>query len=404
MVEQQGVKPLSGGVYMPQEERLEVKSRNASLFIGLPKENFNHERRIGLTPDAVKLLVNNGHRIRIETGAGEGANFSDHQYSEAGAEIVYDAKAVFEANIIYKIAPLTSQEVELMKPKQILLSSIQIKSQQRAYFEALQSKKITFISFDYIQDEYGIFPVVRSMSEIAGSASILIAAELLSNVNDGKGLLMGGISGVPPTDVLILGAGNAGEFAARAAMGLGASVKVFDNSIYRLRRLQNDIHARLHTCVLQPDILMKHLRRADVVIGAIRAEEGRTPCVVTEEMVQVMKSGSVIVDVSIDQGGVFETSDITTHDKPTFIKHEVVHYCVPNIPSRVARTASFALSNIFAPLLLQAGKEGGIETLMKTNKGLRSGTVLYQGLLTHKVVGDWFKLPYKNIELLRAAL
>lgn len=404
MVEQQGVKPLSGGVYMPQEERLEVKSRNASLFIGLPKENFNHERRIGLTPDAVKLLVNNGHRIRIETGAGEGANFSDHQYSEAGAEIVYDAKAVFEANIIYKIAPLTSQEVELMKPKQILLSSIQIKSQQRAYFEALQSKKITFISFDYIQDEYGIFPVVRSMSEIAGSASILIAAELLSNVNDGKGLLMGGISGVPPTDVLILGAGNAGEFAARAAMGLGASVKVFDNSIYRLRRLQNDIHARLHTCVLQPDILMKHLRRADVVIGAIRAEEGRTPCVVTEEMVQVMKSGSVIVDVSIDQGGVFETSDITTHDKPTFIKHEVVHYCVPNIPSRVARTASFALSNIFAPLLLQAGKEGGIETLMKTNKGLRSGTVLYQGLLTHKVVGDWFKLPYKNIELLMAAL
>ena len=348
--------------------------------------------------------MNNGHRIRIETGAGEGANFSDHQYSEAGAEIVYDAKAVFEANIIYKIAPLTSQEVELMKPKQILLSSIQIKSQQRAYFEALQSKKITFISFDYIQDEYGIFPVVRSMSEIAGSASILIAAELLSNVNDGKGLLMGGISGVPPTDVLILGAGNAGEFAARAAMGLGASVKVFDNSIYRLRRLQNDIHARLHTCVLQPDILMKHLRRADVVIGAIRAEEGRTPCVVTEEMVQVMKSGSVIVDVSIDQGGVFETSDITTHDKPTFIKHEVVHYCVPNIPSRVARTASFALSNIFAPLLLQAGKEGGIETLMKTNKGLRSGTVLYQGLLTHKVVGDWFKLPYKNIELLMAAL
>ncbi len=404
MTVSEGFKTVRASELLPQEEKLEVKSKNASLFIGIPKEDFRYERRIGLTPDAVKLLVNNGHRIRIETGAGAGAKYTDHDFSEAGAEICYDKKQIFEADLIFKVAPPTFEEIELMKPKQNLISAVQIKSQTKAFFEKLQAKKITALSFDYLTDEYGIYPVVRSMSEIAGSTSILLAAELLSSANKGKGLLLGGISGVPPTEVLILGAGNAGEFAVRAAMGMGASVKIFDNSTYRLRRLQNDVHARLYTCIIQPDILKKHLRRADVVIGAIRSEAGRTPCVVSEDMVEVMKPGSVLVDISIDQGGVFETSEITTHEKPTFVKHDVVHYCVPNIPSRVARTASFAISNIFAPLLLDAGNEGGMEALIKNNKGVRSGTILYQGIFTHRVIGDWFGLPYKSLELIMAAI
>ena len=329
---------------------LEVGKKSCKLFIGLPKEDFKFERRIGLTPDAVKLLVSHGHRIRVETGAGQGAFYSDRDYSEAGAEIAYSAKEVYEADVIFKIASPTMAELEYLRPNQTLLSAMQINAHHRSYFKELLSKKISAIAFDYLQDESGIFPVVRSMGEIAGSTSILIAAELLSNAKGGKGLLMGGVSGVPSSEVLILGAGNAGEFAARAALGLGASVKVFDDSLYRLRRLQNDIHTRLYTCVLQPNILEKHLRRADVVIGAMRPGL-RTPCVVTEEMVKKMKSGSVIVDVSIDRGGCFETSELRTHDNPVFTKHDIIHYCVPNIASRVARTASFSLSNIFAPII-----------------------------------------------------
>lgn len=377
--------------------------KSCKLFIGLPKEDFKFERRIGLTPDAVKLLVSHGHRIRVETGAGQGAFYSDRDYSEAGAEIAYSAKEVYEADVIFKIASPTMAELEYLRPNQTLLSAMQINAHHRSYFKELLSKKISAIAFDYLQDESGIFPVVRSMGEIAGSTSILIAAELLSNAKGGKGLLMGGVSGVPSSEVLILGAGNAGEFAARAALGLGASVKVFDDSLYRLRRLQNDIHTRLYTCVLQPNILEKHLRRADVVIGAMRPGL-RTPCVVTEEMVKKMKSGSVIVDVSIDRGGCFETSELRTHDNPVFTKHDIIHYCVPNIASRVARTASFSLSNIFAPIILSIADEGGVDALIRSHEGVRSGTYIYKGKLVHKDVSELLGLSYTPLHLLLAAI
>lgn len=395
---------LSQTALMPQEEMLEIARKKGKLFIGIPKEISFQENRVALVPDAVALLVNNGHQIIVETNAGRMANFQDHDYSEAGAQIVYSAEEVYKADIILKVAPPSPQEIEMMQQKQTLISALQLTVQPEDFLKQLSSKRITAIAFDWIKDIDGIYTVIRSMGEIAGGTSILIAAEYLSNVNNGQGAILGGISGISPTEVVILGAGTVGEFATRAALGLGASVKVFDNNIYRLRRLQSDIGTRVFTSVIQPRVLAKHLKTADVVIGAIRAQQGRTPCVVTEEMVSEMKVGSVIIDVSIDQGGCFETSEVTNHTKPVFRKHGVIHYCVPNIASRVSRTASYALSTIFAPILINIGEEGGVENMLRTDVGVRNGVYLYNGTLTNQVLGDMFKLPYKDINLLMAAL
>lgn len=388
---------------LPQEERLEIGKKKSDLFIGLPRETAFQERRISLAPDAVSVLVNNGHRVLVESKAGEHASFSDTEYSEAGAEIVYDTEKVYQADIIIKVHPPTLEEIAMMKNKQTLISALQLKIQTVDYFKALMKKQISAVAWDYMQDEDGTVPIVRSMSEIAGNTSILIAAEIMSNINNGKGLMLGGISGVSPANVVILGAGTVGEFAARASMGLGAQVMVFDKSTSKLRRLQNDLNCRIPTSIIQPKVLEKWLMRADVVIGAIRALEGRTPCLVTDEMVQKMKPGSVVVDVSIDQGGCFETSEITTHESPTFLKYDVIHYGVPNIPSRVARTASFSVSNIFLPTMMEMGEHGGIEKLIRSHRGMRSGLYMYHGNLTNRGIGDWFKLPYKDIDLIISA-
>ncbi|HEY0031345.1 MAG TPA: alanine dehydrogenase [Bacteroidia bacterium] len=395
---------LSQTALMPQEEMLEIGRKKGKLFIGIPKEISFQENRVALVPDAVALLVNNGHRVIVETNAGKMANFQDHDYSEAGAQIVYSAEEIYKADIILKVAPPSPQEIEMMQQKQTLISALQLTVQPEDFIKQLISKRITAIAFDWIRDEDGIYTVIRSMGEIAGSTSILIAAEYLSNVNNGQGAILGGISGISPTEVVILGAGTVGEFATRAALGLGASVKVFDNSIYRLRRLQSDIGTRIFTSVIQPRVLAKHLKTADVVIGAIRAQQGRTPLVVSEEMVSEMKVGSVIIDVSIDQGGCFETSEVTNHSKPVFRKHGVIHYCVPNIASRVSRTASYALSTIFAPILINIGEEGGVENMLRRDAGVRNGVYLYNGTLTNQVLGEMFKLPYKDINLLMAAM
>ncbi|MCX6294771.1 MAG: alanine dehydrogenase [Bacteroidetes bacterium] len=395
---------LSQTALMPQEEMLEVGRKKGKLFIGIPKEISFQENRVALVPDAVALLVNNGHQIIVETNAGKMANFQDHDYSEAGAQIVYSAEEVYKADIILKVAPPAPQEIEMMQQRQTLISALQLTVQPEDFLKQLIAKRVTAIAFDWIQDIDGIYTVIRSMGEIAGGTSILIAAEYLSNVNNGQGAILGGISGISPTEVVILGAGTVGEFATRAALGLGASVKVFDNNIYRLRRLQSDIGTRVFTSVIQPRVLAKHLKTADVVIGAIRAQKGRTPCVVSEEMVSEMKVGSVIIDVSIDQGGCFETSEVTNHTKPVFRKHGVIHYCVPNIASRVSRTASYALSTIFAPILLNIGEEGGVENMLRRDAGVRNGVYIYNGTLTNRVLAEMFKLPYKDINLFMAAL
>ncbi|NND94896.1 MAG: alanine dehydrogenase [Flavobacteriales bacterium] len=387
---------------MPQEEMLEVGRKKSSLYIGIPKETSYQETRVALTPQAVEMLVNNGHRVIIQRGAGNKANFTDHEYSEAGAGIG-GIKEVFEADIILKIAPPTDKEIELIQDGQTVMTALQLNLQLKETLVKLMKKRVTAIAWDFIQDEGGIFPIVRTMSEIAGNTSILIAAELLSNFEHGVGIMFGGIAGVKPSEVVILGAGTVGEFAARAALGLGASVKVFDSSISKLRRLQDDVGQRVYTSVVDPTVLSDCLRSADVVIGAIRSKSGRTPVIVTEAMIRNMKKGSVIVDVSIDRGGCFETSRMTDHENPTYICDDVVHYCVPNIASRVPRTASRALSNIFAPVVLEMSDVGGCKNLVKYDQGFRNGVYLYQGVLTSELLGEAFDLPHKNIELLLAA-
>lgn len=391
--------PFSKEELLPKPEMLEVLKKKSDLTIGIPKETLLEEKRICLTPDAVSALVSNGHKIWLETGAGLGANFTDADYSEAGANISYDTKAVFRCNIILKVEPPTLDEIKMMNPQSVLFSAMQLKTQKKDYFEALASKRITAIAFDYIKDEHGEYPIVKSLSEIAGTASVLIAAELLNNCNNGNGVLLGNIAGVNPSKIIILGAGNVGESAARVAIALGLNVTVFDNSITKLRKLQYNLGNMVATSTIQPKTLQKQLMRCDAVIGAIRGK-ARTPIIVSELMVKQMKEGAVIVDVSIDRGGCFETSEITKHSKPTFKKHGVIHYCVPNIPSRYSRTSSITISNFFTPYLLNIGELGGIENTARFDKGLQNGMYFYHGILTNKTVADWFDLPFRDINLL----
>jgi alanine dehydrogenase len=391
--------PFTKQQLLPQEEKLEIARHKSELFIGIPKETSYQERRICLTPDAVNSLTSHGHKVLIESGAGESSSYSDKEYSHAGAEITQDTKKVFSCPIILKVEPPTTTEIEMMNTNTILISAIQLKTQKKEYFEALTKKKITALAFEYIKDEDGSYPAVKSLSEIAGTASIVIAAELMINNKFGNGLLFGNITGVPPTDVVIIGAGTVGEFAAKSALGLGANIKIFDNSITKLRRLQNNLNQRVFTSTIQPKSLLKALRRCDVAIGAMRGKE-RCPVVVTETMVEHMKKGAVIVDVSIDTGGCFETSEITTHEKPTFIKNNVIHYCVPNIPSRYSKTASLSISNIITPSLIQIAEDGGMENAIRMNKGLKNGVYMYHGILTNKAIGDWFNLSVSDINLI----
>lgn len=391
--------PFTKQQLIPQEEKLEVGRFKRELFIGIPKETSYQERRICLTPDAVNSLTYEGHRVMIESGAGESSSYTDKEYADAGAEITKDTKRVFGCPFLLKVEPPTLAEIEMINPETVIISAIQLKTKKKEYFEALAQKKITALAFEYIKDEDGSYPAVKSLSEIAGTASILIAAELMITNEFGKGLLFGNITGVPPTEVVILGAGTVGEFAAKTAIGLGANVKVFDNSITKLRRLQNNLSQRIFTSTIQQKALLKALRRCDVAIGAMRGKE-RCPIVVSETMVEHMKKGAVIVDVSIDTGGCFESSEVTTHEKPTFIKNNVLHYCVPNIPSRYSKTASLSISNILTPYLHQIAEDGGIESAIRCNKGLKNGIYLYHGILTNKAIGEWFDLPDNDINLL----
>lgn len=391
--------PFSKAQLLPQEETLEIFKQKGELFIGIPKETYFQEKRVCLTPDAVSALTANGHRVMVESNAGKGANFKDKDYSEAGAEVTKDTAKVFACPIILKVEPASLDEIKLINPQTILISALQLKTQNKDYFKALAEKRITALAFEFIKDDVGAYPAVRSLSEIAGTASVLIASELLSNVNGGNGLMLGNISGVPPTEIVILGAGTVGEFAARSAIGLGANVKVFDNSITKLRCLQSNLGKTIYTSTMQPKNVLKALKRCDVAIGAVRGSN-RSPIVVTQTMVDNMKSGAVIIDVSIDMGGCFETSEVTTHDHPTFEYNSVTHYCVPNIPARYSRTASVSISNIFTPYLLEIGENGGIENTLRFDKGLRNGLYFYHGILTSKSVADWFGLDFSDANLL----
>lgn len=383
-----------------QTETLDVQPRQKRLFIGVPRETILQENRVALVPHSVSSLVAHGHRVVVEAGAGERAKYADYDYSEAGAEIVHSREEVFKADVLLKIAPPTLEEIDLMKPNQVLFSPIHLPLIQPEYITKLQKKRVIALAMEYLRDDTtGIYPVVHIMSEIAGINAILIGAELLSTARGGKGVLLGGIAGVPPAKVIILGAGVVAEFATRTALGLGAEVRVFDDNVYKLMRLQSRVGRQLHTSVINPLHLREQFLNADVAIGAIHSPQGRTPVVVSADIIRQMQPGSVIVDVSIDQGGCFETSEATTHSQPTFERYGVIHYCVPNIASRVARTASNAVSNILASLLLKA-EGGGIIPLITAHEGLRNGVYTYKGCLTNAYIGQMFNLKSTNLELL----
>ncbi|MDX1313987.1 MAG: alanine dehydrogenase [Eudoraea sp.] len=394
----QPASPFSKQQLLPQEEKLEVLKQKGELFIGIPKESQYQERRICLTPDAVNALVAHGHQVLIESGAGEEAKFTDLDYTQAGATITRDPKKVFGCPIILKVEPPTLAEIEMINPQSILISALQIKMQRKTYFENLAKKRITAIAFEYIRDDEGKYPAVRALSEIAGTSSVLIAAEIMA-AREGNGLMFGNISGVPPVEVVILGAGTVGEFAARSALGLGANVKVFDNSLTKLRNIQRNLNRTLYTSTVQPKSLLKSLKRCDVAIAAVRGKD-RAPVLVSNTMVEHMKKGAVIIDVSIDMGGCFETSEVTTHDKPTYEKYGVIHYAVPNIPSRYPKTSSISISNMFTPYLMKIGEDGGLENSLRFDKGLRNGLYMYHGILTNRMVGDWFDLKFSDINFL----
>jgi alanine dehydrogenase len=387
----------------PQEQLMPVSTKNHRFFIGLPKEISTHENRISLTPDAVAILVNNGHEVWIETKAGLGSKFTDKQYSDAGAKIVYSAQEVYKAEVILKIDPPSLEEIEYMRPGQALISAIQLGHLQIETLEALLKKRITALAFEFIEDKVGGIPIIRAMSEIAGSSVMLIASEYLSTSNNGKGVILGGITGVPPTKVVIIGAGTVGEYAARAALGLGADVQIFDNHLYKLRRIKQLLSQQIYTSTIDTLTLSETLKTADVLIGALRAEKGRARQVVTEEMVARMKADSIIIDISIDQGGCIETSEMTNLNAPVYKKHDVIHYCVPNVASRVAHTAATALSNIFTPTILRAAEEGGVEKMIFSHKGFMKGVYTFNGGLTNESLARKFGMKYKNIELLMAA-
>lgn len=386
--------------YEPMEGMLDLRPRPSSLLVGIPREHAFQESRVAITPDAAGVLISNGHGVVVEHRAGEGAQFSDQDYSEAGARIVHDPKEVFECAVVAKSAPVSEEELSLLQQGQTIISPIHLPVMRRHILEHMMDKRITALSFENLKDESGHNPIVRSMSEIAGSAVMLIAGQYLGDARQGRGVLLGGISGIPPTKVVIIGAGIVGEYAARTALALGASVKIFDNDIYRLKRLQNNMGARLWTSVIEPRILAKQLKTCDVAVGALSSSGGRTPVVVTEEMVSRMRPGSVIIDVSIDRGGCFETSEITSHEQPVILRHGVQHYCVPNIPSRFARTASQAVSNVLMPLLLRIADEGGLENLIRHHYNIRAGVYVFRGAVTSPHLSERFDLKYTDLNLL----
>ncbi len=387
----------------PLESPMAIESRNGDIRIGMPKELSNLENRVPLTPEAICILVKNGMLVSVESGAGLRANYSDNMFSEAGASIVYDHKDIFENDIIIKIEPPQGEELEFLKHSSTLISTLNHPSVTEKYFLALNKKNITAIAYEFIEDKSGEFPIIRAMSEIAGSSIILVAAEYLSSSNNGLGIIFGGITGVPPTKVVVLGAGTVAEFAVRAALGAGASISVFDSHLYRLKRLQYSVGNRISTSIIDSYNLTKALIEADVVIGALRGEKGIAPMVVTEEMVAKMKPNSIIIDVSIDQGGCVETSQVTSHRSPVFVLHDVTHYCVPNIASRFPHTASIALSNIFTPFLIKMNGLGGISQMMYYNKWFMKGVIAHKGTLTNLHLAQKYNLKYKDLGLILSA-
>ncbi len=386
---------------LPKEEMLEVRKKGQKLKIGIPSDFSKVEYRVPLTPQAADLLVSYGHEIFIERNAGKSANYTNEDFQKAGAIIVDTKEETFQCDIVLRLATFSNEEIDSLRGNQVIISSMQIQAYSMESIQKLMQKKVTTIAFEYLENEDGFLPFVHQMSQIAGVTSITIASEYLSKSRNGKGVLFGEVTGVTPAELVIIGTSTAAEYAARAALGLGIFVKVFDTSVYELSKLEEKLGRRIFTSVFYPKVLRKALVSADAVIGA--ASFNTPPKFkVSEELIKQMKEGSVIIDLNMNQGGCFETSECTDFNHPTFVKHGVVHYCVPNSPAMVARTASISMSNILIPILLAIGDNGGVDNYIKVSKGFRKGVYIYQGILTNHDIGRLFNIPSKDINLLLA--
>lgn len=392
------------GAYIPQELLKELSKAGNRLLIGIPCERVEGERRLALTPEAVDMLTGRGHRVLVEAGAGLGINYSDNHYAEAGAEIVATPAEVYQADIILKILPPLTAEVMMMKPRTTLFSTVQFNNFPHEAFELMMAKRITAIAYELLADDRQRCPVLNVISEIEGTASITIASELLSNTQGGKGILLGGIPGVSPTEVVIIGAGNAGTVATRAAMALGASVKVFDDDINKLRTIQQVLGQGLFTSTFHPNVLQNAFRSADVVIGAMRYINTRHRYIIAEDMIRIIKRGALVIDLRVNQGGCFETTCcLSPSDPAVFEQYGVLHYCRQNISNRVARTTSMALSNIFVPMLFQLGEAGAVPGMVKSDPGFKNGVYMYCGKPVNNYVSNRFGLSSNNIDLYLSA-
>jgi alanine dehydrogenase len=389
---------------MTMEKPLPLREQHTVLRIGVPREISNEERRVALAPSGVASLVADGHEVCIEKGAGMQAHFTDVSYAEAGGELIESPADLYgKCSLIVKVGPPAGEELDMLQEKQTLISALHLGATTPDFLKRLMDLGITGIGFEFIRDPDGTLPIVRMMHEIMGSMAVQIASRYLESNEGGKGVMLGGISGVPPSTVLILGAGVVGEWAARTALGYGAHVIVLDNDLSALRALEHYLDRRITTAMAAGQYLRQAVLSADVVIGAMMADGQRSPILVTEDMVAAMRPGSVIVDAVIDQGGCIETSQPTTHSEPTFRLHDVIHYCVPNMPSNAARTATYALTNVLVPYLLQIGEVASINEALWRNAGLRNGAYVYRRHLTKKSLATMFGMPHRDIELLIAS-
>lgn len=393
--------PLKATSFVVREFLLKVNKTHSALTIGIPKENTRFEKRLALTPEAVGLLVDEGHKVILESGAGLPINYSDRYYSESGAHIVDSKAQVFEASLILKISPPTLNEVRMMRPRATVFSFLQQPMLSSTVLEAMSAKRINALAYDLVYDDAGSSPFATAMSEIEGASAITLAAELMSNANGGKGILMGGVPGVSPTEVVIIGADVAGTIAARAALGLGAMVKVFDNDVNKLRLMEHNLGRSLFTSTLQPNVMRNTFRSADVLIGAMEYINKPHRDRISEDLITELKQGAIVIDLRLAQGGCFETTmQACIPGAPTlYQKHGVLHFCEMSISSRVARTASIALSNIFSSLFMKMANGGGIIGLAQSDRGFSSGFYMFSGKMVNGYVANLFNLPVNDIGL-----
>lgn len=383
----------------PEECLIREIAGKPRLSIGIPKEDSSIETRLPLTPEGVAIIAEEGHSVYIQRGAGLPMSYSDMQFSEAGAFLVDSAEEVFSTDIVFKITPPTIEQLHMMQNRSTIFSMLQLSNLSKEAIELMMLKKMNAIAYELIKDEQKAFPVVNSIAEIEGNAAIAIISDLMSSEHGGKGILLGGVAGITPPEVVILGASITGSIAARTAIGLGAMVKVFDHDINKLRKIQHYLGRMVFTSVIHPTVLFKALASADAVIGNLRYINGSDRFMVSEDLVKTMKKGSVIVDMSVDQGGCFETSECRTLNDPVFVKHGIIHYCVPNISARVGRTSSIALSNIFTPIILKIGESGSVKQSVADSSGFRHGAYVFSGIMVNRLMGDYYNIPSNDIGL-----